>query len=138
MKNGLKRLKNFIMFLRSDEVSMDAKSLYLVLIYSILVNIVYLVMFMLNGIKAGSCFAIGCIIYNALIMYLVGRFEEISFFKYVLVFSINIIIFPLSYFMTGNVLNGAVFFFVLGIVFTFFLIRVRWVYIIMVIELVWY
>ncbi len=138
MKNGLKRLKNFIMFLRSDEVSMDAKSLYLVLIYSILVNIVYLVMFMLNGIKAGSCFAIGCIIYNALIMYLVGRFEEISFFKYVLVFSINIIIFPLSYFMTGNVLNGAVFFFVLGIVFTFFLIRERWVYIIMVIELVWY
>ena len=84
------------MFLRSDDVSMDAKSLYLVLIYSILVNIVYLVMFLLNGIKAGACFAIGAILFNALIMYLVGRFEEIVFFKYLLVFAVNILIFPLQ------------------------------------------
>ena len=138
MKNRLKRLKNFILFLRNDDVSMDAKSLYLVLIYSILVNTAYLVLFTLWGVKGGAYFATGIILFFAIIMYLVGRFEEITFFKYVTVFSINILIFPLAYFLTGNVLNGTPFFFILGIVFTFFLIRERWVYLIMILELVWY
>ena len=138
MKNGLKRIKNFIGFLRNDDVSMDAKSLYLVLIYSIIINAVYMIAFIIAHVKAGACFAAASVLFFTIIMYLVERFEEITFFKYVVVVSTNILIFPLAFFMTGNILNGALFFFILGIVFTFFLIKEFWVYIIMAVELLWY
>ena len=139
MKNRISKVKNFISFLKSDEVSMDAKSLYLVLIYSIVVNAVYAVGFVIDGsVCEGLFISIGSMIYFLIIAYLVGRFDELFLFKYVVVISINFFIFPLLFYISGNLMNGALFFFVLGIVFTFFLIRDRSAYVLFIFELLWY
>ena len=118
---------------------MDAKSLYLVLIYSIAVNFVYVVNFAVNPVSKECLYiAIGIVIWYYLALYLIGRFDEIVLFKYVVIVSTNFIIFPLLFYMTGNLFSGALFFFLLGIVFTFFLIRKWWVYLLFALELIWY
>ncbi len=50
----------------------------------------------------------------------------------------NFIIYPLIYFLTGGIVNSAVLYFPLGIVFTFFLISTRAVYVLFAAELAWY
>ncbi|MBO4890442.1 MAG: response regulator [Lachnospiraceae bacterium] len=139
MKNLRSRIENFIGFLRNDDVSMDAKSLYLVLIYSFIVNIGYLVLFIaFRAPKECVYICVGIVIWFMMILYLLGRFDEITLFKYVVIISTNFIIFPMLFFMTGNLLGGALFFFLLGVVFTFFLIRGRAVYPLFVLEMIWY
>ena len=139
MKKVLKNIKNFIGFLRNDDVSMDAKSLYLVLIYSVLVNVAYFIAFLVCGLSRECLYiSAGIIVYFVMMIYLVGRFDEVRLFKYIVVASTNLLIFPLLFYLTGNLLNGALLFFVLGIVFTFFLIRDIWVYAVLFFELLWY
>ena len=139
MKNRLNVFKNFIGFLRSDDVSMDTKSLYLVIIYSLLVNAGYAVTFIVYPVSSACiCISVGILVFLVLFLYLVSRFDEIDLFKYVFCITVNILIFPLLFYMTGNLLNGAVLFFPLGIVFTFFLIKERWVYLLFGLELAWY
>ena len=139
MKKRVNGLKNFIGFLRNDDVSMDAKSLYLVIIYSILVNIGYAVSFIIAGSNPACTYiSVGILVYYVLMLYLVGRHDEVALFKYVFVISLNFLINPLLFFMTGNLINGSFLFFPLGIVFTFFLIKEKWVYILFAAEIIFY
>ncbi len=139
MKKGLFLLNNFIKFFRNDDVSIDAKSLYLVIMYSIIVNLFYAISFIVNPVSiACIIISIGILVFFFMIIYLLGRFDEISLFKYIVVISLNFFVFPMLFFMTGNILNGSMLFFPLGIVFTFFLIREKWVYVIFAFELLWY
>ena len=139
MKNGLYRIRNFINYLRSDDVTMDAKGLYLVVMYCIIINLAYTVAFIVNGSSVECiCISVAMLVYFCLINYLLGRFDEINLFKYIVVISLNFFIVPLLFYMTGSVMGGALLFFPLGIVFTFFLIREKWVYIIFALELIWY
>ena len=139
MKNMIKVFKNFIGFLRSDNVSIDAKSLYLVIIYTIIVNLGYAIAFIHNPVT-DACFkiAVAVIVFFVLILYLLGRFDESGLYKYVVAISINLFIYPLIFYMTGTLLNGALLFIPLGIVFTFFLIKERWVYLLFGFEILWY
>ena len=133
------KFKNFISFLRNDDVTIDAKSLYLVIMYCILVNIGYTIAFVINGVNRSCIYlSVGAIVFFGLITYLLNRFDEIYLFKYVVVISTNFIIFPLLFYMTGTIINGAVLFFVIGIVFTFFLIKERVVYVLFGLEILWY
>ncbi len=139
MKKGLVILKNFIRFFKNDDVSIDAKSLYLVIMYSFIVNLLYAISFAINPVSpACIMISVGILVYFAMIVYLLQRFDEIGLFKYIVVISLNFFIFPMLFYMTGNVLNGTLLFFPLGIVFTFFLIREKWVYLLFALELVWY
>ncbi len=139
MNKRIGKFKNFIGFLRNDDVSMDAKSIYLVLIYSIIVNIGYAVSFMIYPTST-ACFyiSVGIIVFFILLLYLLGRFDETDLIKYVFTISVNFFIFPLIFFMTGQLINGSVLFFPLGIAFTFFLVKEKWVYVLFGFELVWY
>ena len=139
MNNRFYKIKNFINFLKNDEVSLDAKSLHLVIMYTIVVNIGYLIAFIINPVSSACLYiSIGIVAFFGIIAYLLDRFDEINLFKYIVVISNNFLIFPLLFYMTGNIINGALLFFPLGIVFTFFLIKERLVYIIFALELVWY
>lgn len=140
MKNVLKKIKNFIGFLRSDEVTIDAKGLYLVIIYSIIINIGYTIGFIISPVDSPACFyiAVAAIVFFLLVLHLVNRFDEIGFFKYVVVIAINFIMFPVNYFLTGNLLNGSILFMPIGIVFTFFLIKEKWSFLIFTGEILWY
>ncbi|MBO4904913.1 MAG: response regulator [Lachnospiraceae bacterium] len=140
MKKGTGRLKNFIGFLRSDEVTIDAKGLYLMIIYSVVINIGYAIGFIIkpSGSPACLCIAIGSIVFFLLTAYLLNRFDELQLFKYIVVLAINFIMFPTMFYMTGNLLNGALLFMPLGLVFTFFLIKEKWSKYIFAVEIVWY
>lgn len=139
MKNSLYRLKNFINFLKNDDVSFDAKSLHLVIMYCLLVNIAYMISFIVRPVSQACLYiSVGSVIYFMLIAYFLNRFDEVNLFKYIVVLSTNFLIFPMLFYITGNVINGALFFFPLGIVFTFFLITEKSVYIIFLLELIWY
>ncbi len=139
MKNSLYRLKNFINFLKNDDVSFDAKSLHLVIMYCLLVNIAYMISFIVRPVSQACLYiSVGSVIYFLLIAYFLNRFDEVNLFKYIVVLSTNFLIFPMLFYITGNVINGALLFFPLGIVFTFFLITEKSVYIIFLLELIWY
>ncbi len=139
MKKGLYFVKNLISFFKNDEVSIDAKSLYLVVMYSIIINIGYFISFLVNPVSPACLLvSVAIIIYLSMLAYLLGRFDEIGLFKYIIVISLNFFIFPILFYMTGNLVNGALLFFPLGIVFTFFLIKEKWVYLIFAGELAWY
>ena len=136
-KNGF--IRNFIEFLRSDDVSMEAKGLYLIIIYSVLVNIGYFISFTLSPVSPACLYiSIGILVFFGCVTYLLGRFDETDLFKYIVVLVINLLIFPLLFYLTGNLLNGALLFMPLGMIFTFFLIRERWVYLIFAVEILWY
>ncbi|MCR5590232.1 MAG: response regulator [Lachnospiraceae bacterium] len=139
MNRRVPRFKNFINFLRNDDVTMDAKSLYLVILYNIIVNLACLAASLIKPIVLPCLFvSIGLLIYFILIMYLMMRFDEVDLFKYIVVISCNFFIFPMLFYLSGNLMNGAILFFPLGVVFTFFLIRERIVYAIFAAELLWY
>ena len=139
MKNCLYRLKNYINFLNNDDVSFDAKSLHLVIMYCFLVNLGYMISFIVNPVSRACIFvSAGSVVYFLLIAYFLNRFDEVNLFKYIVVISTNFFIFPMLFYMTGNVINGALLFFPLGVVFTFFLIKEKVVYIIFAFELIWY
>ncbi len=139
MKNVLKLIKNTITFFVNDDVSIDAKSLYLVIMYSIVVNIGYAVSFFVDPVSpACLMIAIAILVFFAMITYLLGRFDEVGLYKYIVVVTLNFFVFPMLFYMTGNLLNGSLLFFPIGIVFTFFLIRERSAYVIFLFELVWY
>ena len=140
MKNVFGKIKNFIGFLRSDEVTIDAKGLYLVIIYGIIINLCYAVGFIITPVDSPALLfiAIGAIVFFLLILHLVNRYDEIGFFKYVVVIAVNFIMFPVNFFLTGNLINGSLLFMPLGIVFTFFLIKEKWSLLIFAFEIVWY
>ncbi len=132
-------ITNFIGFLKNDEVSLDAKSLYLIVIYSILVNLGYLISFIVLPVSEAAIWTSSAsILFFVLIAYLLNRYDEIEMIKYAVIIAINFIIFPLLFYMTGALISGTVLFFPLGIVFTFFLLNGRIVYIFFAAELIWY
>ena len=136
-RNGI--IKNFIEFLRSDDVSVEAKSLYLIIIYSVIINLGYFISFAIPTVTPACLYiSIGILVFFGAVTYLLGRFDEIGLFKYIVVIVINFLIFPLLFYLTGNLLNGALLFMPLGMIFTFFLIRERWAYVIFSAELLWY
>ena len=139
MNKKVDGFKNLINFLKDDEISIDAKSLYLVVIYSIIINLGYLISFIIKPIStAAICVSSAILVFYGLIAYLLNRFDETEILKYVVLIASNFLIYPLLYFMTGGIVNGTVLFFPLGIVFTFFLISGKAVYVFFAAEMVWY
>ena len=139
MKKVKYMFKNFISYFRNDDVSIEAKSLYLVIMYSIIINMGYFVSFLVNPVSP-SCIliSVAILVFMFMIVYLLGRFDEVGLFKYIMVISLNFFVFPMLFCMTGNLLNGSLLFFPLGIVFTFFLIREKWAYFLFALEMIWY
>ena len=124
MKKRPSKLANFIGFLKNEDVSIDAKGLYLVIVYSIIINLGYAVVFFMNPVSPACIYVSAAIlVLFGMLVYLLNRYDETDILKYVVVITLNFLIFPMLFYMTGNLLNGALLFFVLGIVFTLFLIR---------------
>ncbi len=139
MNKRVSVIKNLINFLRDDEVSIDSKSLYLVVMYNVVINLGYLITFIVDPVSEASiCISAAVLVFFCLIAYLLNRFDEARILKYVVIICSNFVIYPLLYFMTGGVVNGTVLFFPLGIVFTFFLISDKIVYLFFGAELLWY
>ena len=139
MKKRFSKINNFIKIFGNEDVSVDTKSMYLVIIYSILVNAGYCLFFALSAVEPALLYmSTGITLYFVMILYLVGRFDDIELFKYILVISMNFVIYPLLFYMTGNLLNGTILFFPLGVVFTFFLIKEKIVFLIFALEMIWY
>ncbi|MCR5674004.1 MAG: response regulator [Lachnospiraceae bacterium] len=139
MKKRPSKIANFIGFLRNEDVSIDAKGLYLVIVYSMIINLGYAVVFFMTPVTSACLYVSAAIlVLFGMLVYLLNRYDETDIFKYVVVITLNFLIFPMLFYMTGNLINGALLFFVLGIVFTFFLIREKSAYFIFLFEIIWY
>jgi len=139
MKNRIGVIKNFINLFGNDDVAVYTKSLYLVVVYSIIISIGYALVFAFSPTNP-ACFymAVGMSVYFALLLFILGGSDDVGAYKYVVVISLNFFIYPLLFYMTGNLLNGSILFFPLGVVFTFFLIKEKSVFVLFALEMIWY
>lgn len=131
-------ISNYIKYLGDDNISLDYKSLYMVSFFSIPSWIAYVIIFSIYN-------EIGCVLVSLVIavfftaiIYLLHRYDDIDFLKFIMLFCMNIFIFPLSFFVTGDMYNGAILYFPLGIMTTFLVIRKKIVYFVATVEFAWY
>lgn len=138
--NKIKRLfKNLIAYYNDNSVPLDYKALYLIAVYNIPSNFIMGLLFYVNGVNpAVSVVFIATSILIMTLVYILRRLDKVIFVKNLLVIIICFFMVPITYILTGNIYNGSPFYFVTGIIFTFFLIREHSVYIYAVAELLFY
>lgn len=130
---------NLIAYLKDDNISIDYKSLYVTSLLTIPASIMFIVAFVLFDVDEAVAALLMCLLVFYLgLSYLLHRFDQINYIKYLLSLVINILVFPICYVITGDVYNGTLLFFPLGIILTFFMIRGRIVYLFAIVELIWY
>lgn len=134
-----KKLNSTIDYFFSDTVEPDAKVFYLMSIGGILGTAGMLfvcLIYSLNPILT-KAFGIECILWLAMV-YMGYRFSEYKFYSYLLSLLINLFMFPTFYIALDEINNGTPLFFCVGIIITFFLVRSRVVYVLMIAEIGWY
>lgn len=70
--------------------------------------------------------------------YIVFKYSEFELYSIVYCMLFNFVIYPLFYFSSGDIYNGMVLFFVLGIVLTFFMAKGKILAVLVVLEFIWY
>lgn len=139
MQRIVDEFKNFINYFKDENVSIENKNLYIVLIYSILGCLMFVITFASVDVPFSTAlYTLAAMILFLLVAYLSIRFEEVVFHKYFMAIAINICLLPTVFYLTGDILSGTALFFPIGIIFTFFLIQERYVYFVFAIELIWY
>lgn len=138
--NKVKNLNNRIkQFLVNDNIPFDQKNLYILVFFSLLANLGFLITFLVSGLPMPLVYVMAAsLLFHISIAYILIRFDETDFIKYFLVIGLNIFQFPALFILTGDIYNGGVLFFPLGIISTFFIIKERIVYLIAAIEMAWY
>lgn len=138
--NKIKReIDNYKSYFNNSGAPLERKSIYLVSQFAIPIALLFLVFFhFVESSYSLKFFMFGIFMFQLGLGYLLYRFDETDIIKYVIAINTNILMFPTIYILTGDINNGAVLFFPLGIIITFFLIKERAVYIITAIEVLWY
>lgn len=139
MNKLISRFKNFINYFRDDFVPIANKNLYIVLIYTIVACIAMVITFLCVHVPIASVlFTSSAMVMLIIICYLSIRFENVKLFKYFISIFLNMFLMPSIFYLSFDVFNGTALFFPVGIIFTFFLIQERSVYLVFAVELIWY
>ena len=139
MNKLISRFKNFINYFRDDFVPIANKNLYIVLIYAIVACIAMVITFLCVHVPIASVlFISSAMVMLIIICYLSIRFENVKLFKYFISIFLNMFLLPSIFYLSFDVFNGTALFFPVGIIFTFFLIQERSVYLVFAVELIWY
>ena len=139
MNKLISRFKNFINYFRDDFVPIANKNLYIVLIYAIVACIAMVITFLCVHVPIASVlFISSAMLMLIIICYLSIRFENVKLFKYFISIFLNMFLLPSIFYLSFDVFNGTALFFPVGIIFTFFLIQERSVYLVFAVELIWY
>lgn len=132
----IKKIKSNI---ASDKLSLDDKSLFLASIFTIPGCMFFSIVFWIAGVGASHIIlTLAMMMFFMMSLYCLARFEEYSYYKHFMVLVVSFLLFPTFFYVTGDIYNGAVLFFPLGIIITFFIIRSRVVYLWGVVEILWY
>ncbi len=140
MESVSARMRKGIKYFFSDEIPNEEKNFNLVVLYSAVAQLLLTVYFALGPVRrpvvSGLYFII--FVFWILVFIAANRMHKYKMFITISVLIINILEFPLMYFLAGSMYNGAPFVFIIGLVVTVFLITDRFVYIVFFVELVWY
>ncbi len=139
MKKRLNGITNFISFLKSSDVSLETKSLYLIVLYVMFIDICYGISLTpgTSG-STGIILTVAALVFFAAVIYIMNRFDETALLSYVVVAVINFLVNPLVFAAGGGVEGGSTLFFLFGMIITLFLIHNWIVYILLAAELIWY
>lgn len=132
-------IKNIIAYFKDENVSIENISLYLVLGYCILGFLSFVVTFIFVDVPPVSLYlTIGITLFYIMLTYISYRYEELHMIRYITVLSLNLFALPLVFYITADMYNGTALFFPIGLLFTFFIIKEKWCYLVFIIEIVWY
>lgn len=139
MKKIIDAIKEKFTLKITNSKDIDSNIVIIFLIYSIFMYSIMGIMFWFTGLnKALVNFSFVMSVLFYFIYYLLNRFKESEYYCYMISILLNVFVFPIFYFATDDIFNGSPLYFPLGIVLTFFLIKSRWVYAFLAIELIDY
>lgn len=125
--------------MKDENIPFDEKSFYLTVMSAIPVSIFFVVVFcIIKNDAEFSILTIAMLLAFLALFYIVVRFEEVSFYKYIFIFLLNFCVFPTLFYITGDLYNGVIMFLTLGIIVTFFIVRRKSVYLLATLEFVWF
>lgn len=125
--------------LKKEDMPFDNKSLYLTLIYGVFICLFYLIVFSFLKSNYATIHTIIIMIFMFTgMLYILVRFDEMNFIKILFLVIVNVFLFPTLFYITGDINNGIILFFIFGIITTFFIICSINVYVIVALEILWY
>lgn len=134
-----RKLNSIVDVVSSNNSDLQEKNFCIAILYSVPVTIIILIIYLLYGADSSAiAFASSVVLILVVIAYFGIRLKMYDFFSYVLVILLNFLIFPIMYIITGDITSGIPLYFLIGIIATFFLIRSRICYLLLVLELACY
>ena len=123
----------------TESIDFERKIINVYLLYCVFIYLFMGILFWFNKLNVNLVyFCLVMSFISIIINYLIKRFDELEYYSYILVLMVNFFTFPIFFFATDDIFNGAALYFSLGIVLTFFLIKSRFVYFILGCELIYY
>lgn len=136
----MKVVRNYINraieYLNDDGVTIEAKNFFLTEIYAIFASIMMVVVFGANSLPAQIVrLSFFLLIFCLLVSALAHINQEFKLYTIVYIISFNFLIYPLFFFLTGDIYNGVPLYFAMGIILTYFLLEGKILYIIVSLEI---
>ena len=123
--NKLKRrFTKIISYFLNENVQMENKNFYLTALYAIIATLVMTFIFIYAGV--GTCVVCLMLVLTVLILcitFVAWRNGEYKLYTFVFCIVINLLVYPIFYFLTGDIYNGVPMYFASGIILSFFLLE---------------
>ncbi|MBP5383688.1 MAG: response regulator [Lachnospiraceae bacterium] len=132
-------IKRKIAYFNDENVSIEMKNFHLTEIYAVLATAIMAVVFLFAGLDPIVGFLalilLAFLITAGTLVYLKHEYKLYTIMYCVL---FNFICYPMFYFLTGDIYNGAPLYFAMGIILTFFLTRGKVLFTMVITEILWY
>ena len=123
----------------SEEVPMEHKNFFLAIVYAIVADVLMMGCFLFFDFPVAACWvAIGLLLACIGMAFIAIFYGEYKMMTYVFCVVLNIVVYPLFYFLLGDVFNGVCLYFAAGVMLTFFLTAGPVSAGLIVVEIAWY
>ncbi|MBO4902619.1 MAG: response regulator [Lachnospiraceae bacterium] len=137
--NLKKTLQRKIEYFNDENIPIEVKNFLLTHIYAVLATAIMGFVFLIAGLNPmiptlAFCLTILLICAG----YMVNLRQEYKLYTILYLLVFNFICYPLFYFLTGDIYNGAPLYFAMGVILTFFLTKGKTLLFMVITELAWY
>lgn len=140
MNNIFLSAKNVIKeYFFSEEIPMEHKNFFLAVVYAIVADVLMMTCFIIFDFPIAACWVAMGLFFACIGMAFIAIFYgEYKMMTYVFCLVLNIVVYPLFYFILGDVFNGVCLYFASGVILTFFLTSGPVSAVLIFIEISWY
>ncbi|HOO29131.1 MAG TPA: histidine kinase dimerization/phospho-acceptor domain-containing protein, partial [Lachnospiraceae bacterium] len=136
LKRGIKRK---VSYFSNENVPIEDKNFYLTVLYAIPATLAMTVVFFCSKMDIRMVYlSLFLLLFMFLILYIAYRYGEYQLYTVVFCVMINCFVYPIFYFLTGDIFNGMPLYFASSIIMTFFLLKGRLMFGLVSTEIVWY